>query len=83
MHERAASLLPPAPCPGTPLSPGLPPPHEAALPDVDDPFPILRFSGPDGDLVPLGTDVDDSPAHLITVIIKHLPNEAHQLPGGE
>lgn len=47
---------------------------KGALPNVGDPFPVLCFPGPDGNLVPLGTDVDDGPAHLIAVLIKHLPD---------
>jgi len=76
------------PAQGPPLFPPQTRPHtahppKAVLPDVGDPFPVLRFPGPDGNLVSLGADVDDGPAHLIAVLVKHLPDEAQQLPGGE
>lgn len=63
-------------------APPLPAPS-TALPDVGDPLPVLRLPGPDGDLIPLGTDVDDGPAHLIAVLIEHLPDEAQELRRGE
>lgn len=53
----------------------------AALPDVGDPLLVLRLAGPDGDLVPLGADVDDGPAHLVAVLVEHLPNKAQELQG--
>lgn len=84
MHEQGSTISPSGPIPSNeePLFPCAGSP-KAALPNVGDPFLVLCFPGPDGNLVPLGADVDDGPAHLVAVLIKHLPNEAQQLLGGD
>lgn len=40
---------------------------------------VLCLPRPHGDLVPLGSDVDDSPTHLPAVLLEALPDQAQQL----
>lgn len=41
-------------------------------------FPVLAVPGPDGDFVPLGPDVDHSPAHVFTGLVERLANQTQE-----
>lgn len=66
-----ASLISPSPLEESQLAP-LP---ETSSPNVEHACLVLCLPSPQGNFVPLGADIDDSPTHVSAVLLKALANE--------